>query len=55
MEQVTSNGASDMTEPSDEQRERSAISDPIRSSERSPMPESRCDVLWTRARVVLAD
>ena len=27
----------------------------IRSSERSPMPESRCNVLWAGARVVLAD
>ena len=40
-----SDGASDVTD------QRS----PIRSSERSPIPKSRCDMLWTRALVMLAN
>ena len=42
---ATSDKASDMT---DQQSL-------IRSNERSPMPESWCNVLWTGAQVVLAD
>ena len=53
-EQATGDGAND-GRPS---RGTSDVTDrrsSIRSNERSPMPESRCDVLWTRARVMLAD